>query len=133
MQLNDYIDFHSSKLPVFLQSEVAECGITCLAMVSYYHGFKINMLAMRQKYPAGIQGTTVKQLLKVADEIGLSGRILKLDLGQLAKVKTPAILHWNFNHFVTLKTVTRKGIVIHDPAKGKVSLDWEDVQIVVRS
>lgn len=127
MQLSDYIDFKSSKLPVFVQSEVAECGITCLAMIAYYHGYKINMLAMRQKYPVGIQGTTVKQILKVADDIGLSGRVLKLELGQLAKVKGPAILHWNFNHFVTLNSVNRHGIVIHDPAKGKIKLDWNQV------
>lgn len=122
MQLTDYIDFKAAKLPIFHQSEVAECGITCLAMVAYYHGHKINMLAMRQKYPVGIQGITVKQMLTVANDIGLSGRVLKLELGQLAKVKTPAILHWNFNHFVTLNSVNRHGITIHDPAKGKIKL-----------
>jgi ATP-binding cassette subfamily B protein RaxB len=127
MQLSDYIDFKTAKLPLFLQSEVAECGITCLAMIAYYHGYKINMLAMRQKYPVGIQGITVKQILKVADDIGLSGRVLKLELGQLAKVKGPAILHWNFNHFVTLCSVHRNGVVIHDPAKGKIKLDWNQL------
>ncbi|MBL4941335.1 MAG: peptidase domain-containing ABC transporter [Colwellia sp.] len=127
MKLTDYIDFKAAKLPIFHQSEVAECGITCLAMVAYYHGHKINMLAMRQKYPVGIQGITVKQMLSVANDIGLSGRVLKLELGQLAKMKTPAILHWNFNHFVTLNSVNRHGITIHDPAKGKVKLSWNEV------
>lgn len=127
MQLTDYIDFSSSKLPVFVQSEMAECGITCLAMIAYYHGYKINMLAMRQKYPVGNQGITVKQILKVADDIGLSGRVLKLELGQLAKIKGPAILHWNFNHFVVLKSVNRHGVVIHDPSKGKIKLDWDEL------
>ncbi|MAD02401.1 MAG: antibiotic ABC transporter [Pseudoalteromonas sp.] len=127
MLLTDYIDFKSSKLPTFLQSEVAECGISCLAMIAYYHGYKVNMLAMRQRYPVGTQGITVKHILKIADDIGLSGRVLKLELGQLSKIKGPAILHWNFNHFVTLASVNRKGIVIHDPAKGKVKLDWKQV------
>ncbi len=127
MRLTDYIDFKSSKLPTFLQSEVAECGITCLAMIAFYHGYKVNMLAMRQRYPVGTQGITVKHILKIADDIGLSGRVLKLELGQLSKLKGPAILHWNFNHFVTLASVSRTGIVIHDPAKGKVKLDWKQV------
>ncbi|MBU2971600.1 peptidase domain-containing ABC transporter [Pseudoalteromonas sp. C2R02] len=127
MQLTDYINFKTAKLPIFLQSEVAECGITCLAMIAYYHGYKINMLAMRQKYPVGIQGITVKQIIKVADDIGLSGRVLKLEIGQLAKVKGPAILHWNFNHFVTLCSVNRSGVVLHDPAKGKIKLDWNQL------
>jgi len=127
MHFTDYINFKTTKLPVFLQSEVAECGTTCIAMVAYYHGYKINMLAMRQKYPVGNQGITVKQILKIADEIGLSGRVLKLELGQLEKIKSPAILHWNFNHFVTLQSVNRSGVIIHDPAKGRLKLSWQEV------
>ncbi|CAM3012765.1 peptidase domain-containing ABC transporter [Pseudoalteromonas distincta] len=127
MRLTDYIDFKPSKLPLFLQSEVAECGITCIAMIAFYHGYKVNMLAMRQRYPVGSQGITVKHILKIADDIGLSGRVLKLELGQLSKLKGPAILHWNFNHFVTLASVNRTGIIIHDPAKGKIKLDWKQV------
>ncbi|WP_233080340.1 peptidase domain-containing ABC transporter [Rheinheimera soli] len=127
MLISDYIQFRSQQLPVYLQSEVAECGITCIAMVACYHGFKTNMLAMRQKYPAGLHGVTVKQIVNIADELGLSARVLKLDLGQLAKVKKPAILHWNFNHFVTLAKVSSKGITIHDPAKGRLNLDWNQV------
>lgn len=127
MRLSDYVQFSQPKLPIYLQSEVAECGLTCVTMVAYYHGFKTNMLAMRQKYPTGLQGITVKQLVNIASDIGLSARVLKLDLGQLAKVKKPAILHWNFNHFVTLAAVSSKGIVIHDPAKGRLKLDWNQV------
>lgn len=127
MNLSDYIQFSSQQLPVYLQSEVAECGITCIAMVACYHGFKTNMLAMRQRYPAGLHGITVKQIVQISDELGLSARVLKLDLGQLAKVKKPAILHWNFNHFVTLAKVTSRGITIHDPAKGRLTLDWNQV------
>lgn len=127
MNISDYIQFRSQQLPVYLQSEVAECGITCIAMVAYYHGFKTNMLAMRQKYPAGLHGVTVKQIVQISDDLGLSARVLKLDLGQLAKVKKPAILHWNFNHFVTLAKVTSRGITIHDPAKGRLNLDWNQV------
>ncbi|WP_333795891.1 peptidase domain-containing ABC transporter [Rheinheimera sp.] len=125
--MSDYIQFSSKQLPVYLQSEVAECGITCIAMVACYHGFKTNMLAMRQKYPTGLHGVTVKQIVQISDELGLSARVLKLDLGQLAKVKKPAILHWNFNHFVTLAKVTSRGITIHDPAKGRLHLDWNQV------
>jgi len=127
MRLSDYVQFSQPKLPIYLQSEVAECGLTCVTMVACYHGFKTNMLAMRQKYPAGLQGITVKQLVNIASDIGLSARVLKLDLGQLAKVKKPAILHWNFNHFVTLAAVNNKGIVIHDPARGRLKLAWHQV------
>lgn len=127
MNLPDYLQFTRQSLPVYTQSEVAECGITCMAMISCYHGLKINMLSMRQRFPTGLQGITVRQIINIGNDIGFSSRVLKVDLGQLAKIKAPAILHWNFNHFVVLASVNKRGIVIHDPAKGKRQLDWNQV------
>ncbi|WP_299493943.1 peptidase domain-containing ABC transporter [uncultured Shewanella sp.] len=127
MSLTDYLHFSQQRLPLFLQSEVAECGMACVAMVACYHGYQTNMLAMRKKYPAGLQGMTVKQIIDVAADISLNARVLKLDLGQLERIKKPAIIHWNFNHFVTLVSCNSRGVVIHDPAKGKIKLDWEQV------
>ena len=31
----------------------------------------------------------------------------------------PTIVHWDMNHFVVLKSVTRRGVLVHDPASGK--------------
>jgi ATP-binding cassette subfamily B protein RaxB len=46
-------------------------------------------------------------------------RPLRFELGHLSKLNLPAIMHWNMNHFVVLKSVTRRGIVVHDPASGE--------------
>ncbi|GAB2911826.1 cysteine peptidase family C39 domain-containing protein [Rheinheimera gaetbuli] len=127
MALSDYIQLKSQRLPLYLQSELAECGITCIAMLARFHGFKINMPALRQKYPVGSNGLTVKQMVQIAAELGMSARVLKLELRQLTQVKSPVILHWNLNHFITLAKVSNKGVVIHDPAKGRRSLDWQQV------
>lgn len=127
MALSDYIQLRSRRLPLYLQSELAECGITCVAMLACFHGFKINMPAMRQKYPVGNNGLTVKQIVQIAADLGMSARVLKLELSQLIQLKSPVILHWNLNHFITLAKVSNKGVVIHDPAKGRLSLDWQQV------
>jgi ATP-binding cassette subfamily B protein RaxB len=42
-----------------------------------------------------------------------------IDLGHLGQLTVPAIIHWDLNHFVVLKSVTRRGIVIYDPAAGE--------------
>jgi len=49
-------------------------------------------------------------------------RPLHFELEHLSRLRMPAILHWDMNHFVVLKSVTRRGIVVHDPASGKKSL-----------
>lgn len=49
---------------------------------------------------------------------------LTLNLHELAQLKTPCELHWDLNHFVVLKSVGNRSVVIHDPSRGvrKVSL-----------
>ncbi len=36
-------------VPVLLQSEASECGITCVAMIASYHGFLTDLAAMRER------------------------------------------------------------------------------------
>ncbi|HFB54506.1 MAG TPA: peptidase domain-containing ABC transporter [Hellea balneolensis] len=119
--------FKYSKLPVVLQAEAAECGMACLAMIGGYHGYNVSLQEMRRKFSVSLKGVNLKSLTLAADQLGLSGRALRLDIDDLKQVKTPAILHWGLNHFVVLKNVGRKMVTIHDPAKGKRKLRFEDV------
>jgi ATP-binding cassette subfamily B protein RaxB len=38
----------------------------------------------------------------------------------------PAIVHWNFDHFVVVTKVSVKKITVHDPAKGKVDYSYRE-------
>ena len=118
---------NKKKLPIFMQSEAAECGLTCICMISNYYGHKIDLFSLRKKYPISLKGATLKQLVSIASQLKLSGRPLKVDLEQLKTLNTPVVLHWDLNHFVVLKSVKRNGIVIHDPAKGEVYVPTETV------
>ncbi|NRD74908.1 peptidase domain-containing ABC transporter [Shewanella sp. VB17] len=118
---------NKNKLPVLLQSEAAECGLTCICMISNFYGHKIDLFSLRRKYPISLKGATLKQLVNIASQLNLSGRALKVELEQLKTLNTPVILHWDLNHFVVLKAVKRNGIVIHDPAKGEMFLSMEAV------
>src|SRR5690606_7168454 len=48
----------------------------------------------------------------------LKTRVLRVDIEDLDKIRTPAILHWDMNHFVVLKELKYGKVVIHDPAIG---------------
>ena len=115
------------KLPVFLQSEAAECGLTSICMIANYYGYKIDLLSLRRKYPISLKGATLKQLVGIASQLKLAGRPLKVELDQMKSLNTPVILHWDLNHFVVLKKVKKNGIVIHDPAKGEVYVSMDAV------
>lgn len=105
-------------LPMVYQSESAECGLACLAMVLGSYDYQIDMNTMRRiggYYP---HGCTLSDLLVVASRFNLSARPLRLDMKDFSDLRLPAILHWDFRHFVVLKSIRNGKLTIHDPAVG---------------
>lgn len=116
-----------NRLPVILQTEVAECGLTCLAMIATYFGHEIDLTTLRRRYPVSLRGTTLHQIIQTAEKMSYACRPLRLELEEMDQLQTPCILHWDMNHFVVLKKVTKSGIVIHDPAQGERSYQFNEV------
>lgn len=116
------------KVPVQLQSEVAECGLASLAMVLHYHGSPVRLSDMRARFGCQPRGTSLKTLIAYAQQVGLQVRPLRLDLADLCKLAVPCILHWGLNHFVVLERVHgRRGITIADPAVGRRRVSHDEV------
>ncbi|EEE46742.1 peptidase domain-containing ABC transporter [Roseibium alexandrii] len=114
-------------LPLIRQNEVAECGNACLAMVASYYGFKTDIASLRRRFPTTAQGMTLRTLADMSNKIGLATRALKAEVQDLKRVHLPAILHWDLNHFVVLKKLTKNRAVIHDPARGDLTLGLEEL------
>lgn len=114
------------RLPVILQQEAAECGLACLAMVSGYYRHAVDLPTLRHRFSLTPQGLTLSQLMRCAEQMQLMGRPVRLDLDELHDLQVPAILHWGLNHFVVLRKVGRRHIVIHDPAVGTRRISWKD-------
>src|SRR5689334_18933681 len=115
----------NGRLPVVLQTEATECGLACLVMVAAYYGHAIDLNTLRRRYPISMKGVTLKGLMQVAGQMGLSSRALRIEPGHLRQLSAPAILHWDMDHFVVLKAVTSRdggSIVVHDPAMGERTL-----------
>ena len=116
----------SPHVPVILQSEAPECGIACLAMVASYHGHRTDLSAMRLRLSPSLKGITLKHVAQIAQAMGLSARGVQLELESLGKLRLPAVLHWDMNHFVVLTAVRGRRITVHDPARGKRVLTLEE-------
>ncbi|WEJ03995.1 peptidase domain-containing ABC transporter [Pseudomonas sp. FJ2-5-13] len=106
------------RLPLILQTEATECGLACLAMITGFHGHHSTLMDLRRQFNVSLKGSTLKQLIQIADQLNLGTRAVRLELEDLNKLKLPCILHWNFNHFVVLKAVESQQIIVHDPASG---------------
>jgi ATP-binding cassette subfamily B protein RaxB len=109
----------SQRLRPVLQSEGTECGLACLAMVAARHGHRVNLPGLRQLHPISAKGATLADLMAIASDLELAPRALRLEPDELGKLQTPAILHWDLNHFVVLEKTGPRGAVILDPATGR--------------
>lgn len=107
-----------ARLPMIMQTEAAECGVACLAMIVGYHGQPCEITELRRRLSVSLKGVNLKHLLGMAERLGFAARPVRLDLDELGQLSTPCVLHWDLNHFVVLAKVTRDAIVIHDPAVG---------------
>lgn len=116
-----------STLPIILQSEITECGHACVAMISNFWGHHLDLYALRKINQPSNRGVNLLQIKDLLENLGFMIRGLKVSLEELSKLKTPAILHWDMNHFVVLKEVKKKSIIIHDPALGIRHCSIEDV------
>ncbi|MBZ7667096.1 peptidase domain-containing ABC transporter [Klebsiella oxytoca] len=115
------------KTPVILQSEAAECGIACLAMISGFYGLNIDLFNFRQRYGSPSQGVTLLSLSKTGERAGLKSRALSLDIDEIKQLKLPCIIHWGMNHYVVLTKVRKSSFIIHDPALGKRVIGMQEM------
>jgi len=117
----------SRSLPLIRQAEVAECGIACLAMILGFHGHRIDLGTLRGRYAISLTGSTFRDLIGLAEQMGLRPRGVRLELSDLDKLRRPCILHWGLNHFVVLSKVGYKTVTIHDPARGRRIISFDEV------
>jgi ATP-binding cassette subfamily B protein RaxB len=117
--IEEFLDFSGRRrLPSILQTEAAECGLACLAMLANFHGHRVDLNTLRRRHPVSLKGVTLRGLIHVANQMHLACRPLRYELENLAELNLPAIVHWDMSHFVVLKAVSGKGITVHDPAAG---------------
>jgi ATP-binding cassette subfamily B protein RaxB len=88
-------------------------------MVASYHGHRIDLTTLRRRYPVSLKGVTLRAVIHVASQLHLASRAIRFELEHLRSLRLPAIVHWDMNHLVVLKCVTRRGITVHDPAGGQ--------------
>ena len=108
----------NKRVPYVQQVEAADCGAACLAMVLAYHGKAVSLDRVRAAAGTN-RGTDALGIVRAAEQFGVRGRGVQVDIGELRHLSRGAILHWGFNHFVVLERVRRNAADIVDPAAGR--------------
>lgn len=114
------------RVPIMLQMSATECGAACLAMVLTAFGRATRIAECRDRLEIGRDGANGLRIAQLARNMGLSVRALSVDLHQARNLRTPAIIHWNFNHYVVLERWDGARAVVVDPALGRRTLDRQE-------
>ncbi len=101
------------------QLGLADCAAACVGMTLAYHGRHVPLEELREATGTGRDGTDAGGILAAAERYGLTAQAVKADVDDLACLPRGSVLHWDFNHFVVLEKVTRKGVAVVDPALGR--------------
>ena len=110
------------KVPLVLQTEASECGLASLTMVAQYFGYRADLPHLRRRFGMSLKGATLKDVMRVADQIGLACRPLRLELSEIPRLRLPCVLHWDLNHFVVLERVEARELLASDQIGSIVDL-----------
>jgi HlyB family type I secretion system ABC transporter len=114
--------------PFYAQQSAADCGSACLVMIGNYWGKHFSINRLRDMTNVSRNGASLKAMAATAENLGFATRPVKATLDKLAEQPLPAIVHWEGKHFIVVYEITKKRVIVCDPALGQRSLTKAEFQ-----
>ena len=114
------------RAPVLLQLESVECGAACLGILLAHFGRWVSLEELREACSVGRDGSTIADIAVAAEKYGLEATGWRKEIRQLREMRLPAILHWDFRHFVVLEGYKGRRYYLNDPANGRRTVSEEE-------
>ncbi len=114
------------------QHDIKDCGAACLATISKQYGLKIPISKIREAAGTDKQGTSAYGLIKAAEKLGFTAKGVRANKPEdiFNEFPLPAIAHVIIDgrllHYVVIHKITKKELIIADPAKGIVRYTPEE-------
>lgn len=110
---------------------MTDCAAACLATISKQFGFMTSISKIREVAGTDKQGTNAYGVIKAAEQLGFTAKGVKGDREAFfSEFPLPCIAHVIVDgailHYVVIHKITKKQVIIADPAKGIERLTPEE-------
>lgn len=112
------------------QHDATDCAAACMAMVCLHYKKETTITKLRDQMGTDLKGTNLIGLSKCAENLGFSSQAVRVDKeGFLSKYTLPAIANVltkeGLSHFVVIFKITKKYVILGDPAKELMRVEIE--------
>ena len=126
------------KRVVVRQQDIKDCGAACLLSIIKYYGGNISLEKIRVDSCISSSGISAFNLIAAAKRYGLDGRGTRITFDDLIKSKLvyPFIsyveLKNGLRHYIVVYEITKKYILVMDPAKGLNKLKYDEFKSIYK-
>ena len=114
------------RVPEVRQMSEVECGLACLTMILNYYGHAISLPELRERSGVGRDGVSALEIVRTGRDEGMRVRAVSLQRNDLRFVRLPAIVHWEFGHFLVVERWSAQRVDVVDPAHGRYRLTGDE-------
>ena len=109
----------SKQYPFYAQQSASDCGAACLVMIGRHWGKRLSVSRVRDIANINRSGASLRSLAAAAESIGFASKPVKASFDKLMQQSLPAIAHWEGKHYIVVYEITKKHVIVCDPAIGQ--------------